>query len=119
MMNAKINFAKEIEMDNFERGCEGSRTLVYNENISIDFQDTNELKEKMAKWLSNYFDVNENDFINYVQNECQNNRFDYNQSEDSEGNKIKITKENPNGFLADYSFLVLEVKEVKEVNYIF
>lgn len=58
-----------------------------------------------------------NTFVDQVSNEIENNRFDYNQNENGDGDYIVLTEENPNGFLCDYQFYVDKVTQ--EIDYTF
>jgi len=116
---ATVNMDKMVEQDNYELGCQGSSRYVFEDSFTIEFNSTQDLLEGLANYISSNFDVDQNTFVEHVNNEIENNRFDYNQSEDNEGDRIDITPENPDGYLAQYTFYIEDVKEVKEVNYIF
>ncbi len=109
---ASVYFVKEIEMDNYEKGAYGNRLLVHDEKFKIEFTDTDDLKDGLGEWLSNNFDVDKDVFVKYVENEFENNRFDYSQNEDGEGCRIKITEDNPDGWIADYFFYVDVLQKV-------
>ena len=112
---ANVSFEKVVQYDSYEMGCSIERWSVANDNFSIKFTDVADLKKGLAEWVSERFDVNENYFIKHVENECDNNRFDYSQNEDEEDNYMEVSKDNPDGYLADYSFYVTNVLE--EVDY--
>lgn len=116
---ATVNVEKMVEQDNYETGCQGGSRFVFDDTFTIEFNSTQDLLEGLADYVSSNFDVNPVTFIEHVNNEIENNRFDYNQSEDGEGDKIDITPADPDGYLAQYTFYIEDVKEVKEVNYIF
>lgn len=111
MLIAHVSFYKEVEKDNYEKGCYGSRSLIFNEEFTVNFKDTDDFKQQLASYTSTLFDVNEGHFIKWVENECENNRFDYAQNEDEEGNHIEITSENPDGYYAVYSYYINKVTE--------
>lgn len=115
MYIAHIVFYKDIEKDNFTKGCDPQTSqLVWDTNFTLEFTDTNDLVDKLTNYITYHFDVKSEDFKAFVNNECDNYRFDYNQSEDGEGKRVDITEENPNGYLATYQFMVTRVmKEVR------
>lgn len=117
MNTAHISFYKEVEKDNYETGVHGPRTIVFNEKFTVDFTDTNNLKDKLANYLYGFMDIDRLDFVKYVSNECENNRFDYSQNENAEGERITIDENNPDGYLADYYFYIDKVTE--EIEYTF
>jgi hypothetical protein len=108
---AKVYFEKRVQEDNFDNGCELQSWITLSENLNIEFKDTDDFKSKLADWSSSWFGIDEDEFLKYVSNEVDNNRFDYSQNEDSNGNSIVLTKERPNGYLCDYTFCVNEVLE--------
>jgi hypothetical protein len=116
---ATVLFTKEAEKDHYERGCEGGSYTVCQENIQVNFTSTEDLKVNLAEWASSRFDIDKGTFLEHVHNECENHRFDYDQSEDWQGDAIKITPENPHGYLARYEFLIMNVVEVQEVDFTF
>ena len=117
MMTAKVYFYKDVEEVSCNEGCSGSLSSIVNEIIYFDFEDTEDLCEQMANWTAKRFDVNKNNFLEYVNNEIENNRFDYSQNEDGDGNYTRLTENNPDGFHAMYCFLVDEV--YKKIEYKF
>lgn len=108
---AKVNFEKMVQHDNWEHGCGMEHWTTYHETFYINFTDTDNLKEELAKWISNHFDVSQDDFLKHVNNDCELDRFDYNQNEDGNADKMDITQENPDGYLADYMFWIAEVTQ--------
>ena len=116
-MLAHVDFYKDVEKDNWDNGCTGSITCIYYGELVFSFENTTNLVEKLAEYISNNFDVDINEFVSEVNNECGNKRFDYCQNEDGNGDKITLTKDNPDGYLAQYSFLVTKV--TKEIEYTF
>lgn len=117
MYIANVYFTKEIEKINYNHDLIGERSLNYEEKFTIKFNDTEELKEKLADFITSGFRVWHNDFIEYVTNEIENNRFDYAQIEDEDNNKIDLSEENPNGYMCDYTFIVTSVSQ--EIEYKF
>lgn len=109
---ARVEFEKRAEKDNWGKGCYGGAWTVYTDKFSVEFTDTDDLKQKLAKWVSSHFDVNEDDFAKYADNECENNRFDYCQGEDADGNHMVVTEDNPEGYLADYTFWIEVTQKV-------
>lgn len=116
-MLALVYMAKEVEKDNYEKGCHGGLSFLYDEKFTVYFNDTAELKKKLGQWASERFDVKAEDFASFVNNEIENDRFDYNQSEDAEGRFTTITEDNPDGYLAFYTFWIKGVYQ--EVEYTF
>lgn len=116
-MIAHVSFSKEVEKDNWHEGVTGHRTTVFHEKFTVEFENTEHFKEKLADLVTGMFDVPHSDFIEHVSNECDNDRFDYNQNEDDYGNRISLTEENPDGYLAHYEFFVLRVTQ--EISYTF
>lgn len=116
---ASVSIEKMVEQDNYETGCYGDLFTAFFESFTIEFNSTQDLLEKLGEFLSSHFDVNSDDFMKHVNNEIENSRFDYDQSEDGEGDKIDITPANPDGYLARYSFYIDSVREVKEIDYTF
>ena len=114
---ATVNFAKMVQHDNFDNGCSTNSWITSTDDFVVSFTDTNDFKEKLADWIVSHFDVDRVEFMEYVNNECDNNRFDYCQNEDGDGDCITITESNPDGYLADYSFHVSNIAE--EVDYKF
>ncbi|AIW03170.1 hypothetical protein CPT_Mater235 [Bacillus phage Mater] len=110
---ATVTFEKTVEKDNWELGCYDGHRLICDDTFSFEFTTAEDLKEVLATWISNRFDVQKENFLNYVQNECYNNRFDYSQSEDAEGEYTFITEDNPDGFLASYMFWVDVTQKVE------
>ena len=103
---ASVYFEKMAVKDTWEDGCVGNSWHVYDERFNVDFEDTDDLINKLGIFISNNFDVNKDEFLEHVNNECENDRFDYCQGEDADGNKMSVTEDNPNGYLADYMFHV-------------
>ncbi|AMB18810.1 hypothetical protein BH780_gp227 [Bacillus phage Eldridge] len=116
---ANVNVEKMVEQDNYETGCYGGSRYVFDDNFTVEFNSTQDLLEKLGEYLSSAFDVDSEDFVKHAHNEIENNRFDYDQSEDGEGDKIDITPADPDGYLARYTFYIEDVREVKTVNYTF
>ena len=114
---ANVSFEKMVQHDNYENGCSINSWITSTDDFVVFFTDTNDFKEKLADWVVARFDVDRGDFIEYVQNEDSNNRFDYCQGEDEDSNCITISKDNPDGYLADYFFYVSNVSE--EIDYTF
>lgn len=117
MYTAHVNFYKDIEKDNWHTGCEGLKQSSYFEKFTVDFTDKDDLLEELADYITAHFDVYHDEFIEYVNNECDNNRFDYSQNEDDDGNRIDLKETNPDGWLAYYQFLITKVTQ--EVEYKF
>lgn len=117
MKLAHVLFTKEVEEDNYFEGCNGKRRLIYDEKLHIQFKDTNDFKNKLADIVTTYFDIDKQDFLEYVENEIENNSFDFSQSEDGEGERWAITEEHPNGYYASYNFFVLDVYEKIEYTF--
>ncbi|USL89398.1 hypothetical protein vBBceHLY2_00122 [Bacillus phage vB_BceH_LY2] len=117
MKTAHVYFVKESEKDNWNEGLIGERQFVYEEKFTVDFVDTNDLKEKLAKYLTGHFDVCNADFIKYGEKDDENNSFIYSQNECVDGNKVTLTEENPNGYLSDYTFYITKVTQ--EIEYTF
>lgn len=116
-MIAHVSFYKDVEKDNWFNGSTGSLQSVYDEKFTVEFSNTDDLKEKLADYITMHFDVWHNDFIEFVKNECENNRFDYAQNENNDGRKIELTEEQPNGYYAMYFFHIDKV--TKEIEYKF
>lgn len=117
MFTARIRFYKDVEKDNWEKGCYGGIERVSYTNINIDFEDKEDLLLQLAKWTASRFGVEELNFLKYVENECENNRFDYARPEDEDGYYKKITEDDPDGYYAMYFY---EIEEVfKPVHYVF
>jgi hypothetical protein len=109
---------KEVEKDNWFEGVYGSRSLVFDEKFTVEFDGSmDDLKEKLGDYITRHFDVVHNDFIKYVENAIELNRFDYCQCEDEDGINITLTEENPEGYCADYTFYIDDVYE--KVNFKF
>lgn len=117
MYVADVYFTKEVEKDNYEKGCYGDRSLIFDKRFTIKFKNTEHLKVKLAEWLQGYFDVNKDTFVKYVENEIEANRFDYSQNEDIDGIHMNITKDSPDGYLADYTFYIDNVYEEIDYNF--
>jgi len=113
---AKVLFIKEVEQDNYEIGCHGGISTIHDESFTLEFTDKEHLIAQLAEWTASRFDVSTENFIEHTENECDNNRFDYAQAEDADGNHIAITPENPDGYYAMY-FYHIEVSQ--KVNYSF
>ena len=109
MYYAKVLFYKQVEKDNYYEGCHGGLNLVYEDILEIEFKNKQDFVEKLAKYTSENFDVDEKTFLKHVENIHHNHRFDYYQTEDENGNRMKITKENPDGYCANYLFYVADV----------
>lgn len=109
MLTASVYFTKEAERDSYEKGAYGDRRFIYDEKFHIEFEDTDDLKEKLANWVARHFDVDAQDFLEYVENEIENNRFDYCQGEDGDSSRMVVNKENPEGWIADYTFYINDV----------
>lgn len=109
MYTAKVYFWKDVERDNWEKGCYGGIKGIYDETFHVEFEDTTDLLKKLAKWTSSRFNVKAETFLEYVENECENNRFDYAQPEDDDGDYKKITENDPEGWYAMYFYRVDEV----------
>lgn len=118
MLVANVLFFKDAERDNFTEGCSGNRTLVHEEKFTVEFMNTHNLIQKLCDWATSNFDISASAFMEYTNNECENNRFDYCQSEDNQGNQMDITEENPDGYLASYTFLITDVSQ-KIDDYVF
>lgn len=116
-MIAYVYFTKEAEKDNYFEGCTGDRRLIWDEKFTVEFTDTDDLKEKLADYITMHFDVWHNNFIEFVNNECDNKRFDYNQGEDEQGTQVDITEHEPDGYYAAYSFYITKV--TTEIEYKF
>lgn len=111
-LTAKIIFEKRVQHDNWEKGCETNSWIVSNDSFTIDFTDSEDFKNKLANWVVNNFDVNKEDFLKYAflkYTDSELNRFDYSQNEDKEGDYIRLTEDNPDGYLCDYTFWVDKV----------
>lgn len=117
MLTARVQFIKEVEKDNWEYGCYGGITTVYTDEFHVEFEGKHDLLQKLAQWTANHFDVEESTFLEYVENECENNRFDYAQTEDGDGDFKRITEEDPEGWYAMYFYHIDEVYQ--KVNYTF
>lgn len=111
MKIAHVYVTKEMEKDNWFNGVTGERYLSWDENITIEFEDTEHLIEQLADYITQYADIPQNDFLEYTTNEIENNRFDYRQNEDNDNNKIDLTEERPDGYLCDYCFTVTKVTQ--------
>lgn len=109
MKVAHISMDKVVQEDNWYQGCSVKSWFTYDEHFTVEFEDTADLKEKLADWVSNNFDIHPATFLKYVTNEVENNRFDYSQNEDGEANHKIITEEDPDGYLADYHFYISQV----------
>jgi hypothetical protein len=116
MLNAKVKFFKDVEKDNYFNGCCGGISSVHDETFDVEFEDKDDLLQKLAKWTSRHFDVKEETFLKYVENECENNRFDYAQPEDADGDFKHITEDDPEGYYAMYFY---HVEVYKKVSYTF
>lgn len=114
---AHVNFYKDVEQDNWELGVVGKHQAIHFEKFIVEFTDTDDLKEKLADYITEYFDVWHNNFIDFVENECENNRFDYSQNEDDDGHATTLTEEYPDGYLASYQFLITEVTQKIEYTF--
>lgn len=114
---ANVRFGKMVCKDNWEEGCVGSSWHVYDESFSVEFEDKNDLIDKLGDYLSNGFGVDKDDFVKYVNNDCEPDRFDYCRGEDGDGFEFMVTEQNPDGYLADYTFYVEDV--CKRINYDF
>jgi hypothetical protein len=109
MYTAKVYLTKEVTGYNLHNGCDENRHHVWDATFHCNFIDTNDLKEKLVDYLSNVSFINRKDFLEYVSNEIENNRFDYCQTENSDGFLIELTEENPDGYIADYTFSINKV----------
>lgn len=109
---ARINYHKIAQHDNYEEGCTGNAWLVDSGYFMLEFTSTDDFKSKLAKWVSARFDVGENDFYNNVENEIENNRFDYSQNEDGASSYKKIDENNTDGYLCDYNFWVEVLQKI-------
>lgn len=117
MLTAKVYFRKEVERDNWEKGCYGGITTICTDEFCVEFEDKQDLLQKLAKWTANRFDVKESTFLEYIENECENDRFDYAQPEDDDGDFKHITEEDPEGWYAMYFYHIDEVYQ--KINYTF
>ncbi|MEH6848044.1 hypothetical protein [Bacillus thuringiensis] len=117
MKIAHVYFTKEVEKDNWNYGVTGERTLSYSEQMTVEFENTEELKEKLADFITSGFDVFHNDFIEYGEFDNENNSFIYSQNEDEDNNKIDLTEFCPNGYLCGYTFYIEKVTQ--EIEYTF
>lgn len=108
-MIANVSFWKDVERDNYDKGCYGGLTMICEEKFTIEFTDKKSLIDNLAVWASSRFDIALSDFKKCVENECEPNRFDYAQAEDADGRQRDITPENPDGFYAMYFFNVTGV----------
>lgn len=117
-MIAHVSIYKEVERDNWTNGCTGSRNLLFNENITIDFENTNDLKEKLYMYASGIFDIpNGEMFMEYLSNDYENNCFDYSQNEDNDEMMIQLSEKNPDGWFVEYIFYINKVTQ--EIKYKF
>lgn len=115
---ANVYFTKEVCTDNYYEGCDTDYRLVFDQKFTIEFTDTNDLIRQLATYVSTtYFDVDFNEFTEYVTNEIENNRFDYCQNENESGYRTQVTVDNQTAFLADYTFYVNNVAKI--VDYVF
>ncbi|AGR46712.1 hypothetical protein PP653_gp038 [Bacillus phage Basilisk] len=117
MYIANVYFTKTATADNFHNGCAYESQLIHEEKFTVEFNDTEDLKEKLADYTTKHFDVWHNDFIEYVTNETENNRFDYQQNECEDARKLTLTEEYPDGFLCDYSFTITKVSQETEYKF--
>jgi hypothetical protein len=106
MLEARVSFYKDVEEDNFTHGCHGGLRPVYSQVIHISFNDKQDLLQQIADWTASHFDVKVSDFMQYVDNEVENNRFNYAQNEDGDGEYMTINEENPNGYYAMYEYRI-------------
>ena len=109
---ASVYMTKHVTTDNYFDGCAFDDRFIYEKNFTVEFINTSDLIEELGIEVSQIFDIDIDSFIKYTVNEIENNRFDYCQNEDDEGCKIDITKENPNGYLADYTFYIDKVSQI-------
>jgi len=114
---ADVTVEKMVTEDNWEHGVTGDYTTVYYDSFFVEFNDMQDLKHQLAKWVSERFAIDEKDFIDYVTNDIEDNRFDYSQNEDADGNYKMLTKDDPDGYLCDYIFYIQHV--LQKVDYKF
>jgi hypothetical protein len=116
MYTAHVKFYKDVERDNYSKGCYGGVRGVYDDKFSVEFENTEDLKRRLAEWTSSRFAVRVDTFLKYVENECEPNRFDYAQPEDDDGNFKHITEDDPEGWYAMYFY---HIEVFKPVSYDF
>lgn len=110
---ARIVWDKIACKDNWDKGADVESWVVQDGKTMFSFTDADDFKNKLADYVCKNFDVNKDDFLKYATNEIENNRFDYNQNEDSNSNRTELSESNPDGYLCDYTFWVDVVQEVK------
>lgn len=119
MKLAKVNFYKDVEKDNYFEGITPELTSIDFQQIEFTFETEDELLYKMSRWVYERFDVDFDEYLKYVNNDCDDYRFDYNQNEDDDGSAVLLSADNPDGYLAHYQMLVLEVFEIELLDYKF
>ena len=85
-----------------------------NMKFSVTFDKTSDFLGQLANKMAENYDIREDYFLEYVTNEIENNRFDYNQLETSDSYYID-DEEAYKGkmFLVDYSVTVTVFEEVE------
>jgi hypothetical protein len=116
MYYGKVEFFKYTKHDNYEHGCDGNSWGVYSQTFHLEFSDSDDLIQQLAQWTSENFDV-PFDEINKGLTNYVGNKFEFCQNENSDGDHITITANNPDGYLSDYEFFVDDVYVKVDYNF--